>query len=230
MAEAGPALDELIRRTATTAKALVGANGLVVYRVAADGQFGDLLFADEDQRRCAAYRSGHYRDDPLAPAACLKQPARVLCLHERLAADGAAERRYFSEFMRPYGLVDAAEMFIGGTDNRPLLGFSLLRNIARPWYSPAELGALADFQGLAEQLFGYLAPIAADNARQRLGRRFPALTPRELDVAIGIADGLANKLIARREGLALSTVKTHLQSVFRKCGVVNRSELVRLAC
>ena len=66
--------------------------------------------------------------------------------------------------------------------------------------------------------------------RSCLAARFPALTARELDVALAIAQGMPNKLAARHAGMSPATVKTHLQSIFRKCGVSNRSALVLLAC
>lgn len=234
MAEGGaaisPALGEAIRRTARVAKSLAAANGLVVYTIAPDYRLGELLFAEEDEQRCAAYFSGHFRDDPLAPEKCLRSRSGIACLHEHLAAGGRSNRRYREEFMRPYGLGDVAEMFLAGAGALPMLGFSLLRDAARPAYSATELGVLADFHDLAEQLLGRLADAPVDDARQRLRHRFPGLTVRELDVAAGIADGLSNKLVARREAMALSTVKTHLQSIYRKCAVASRSELVRLAC
>lgn len=237
MADSGtaisPALGEAIRRTARVAKSLAAANGLVVYTIAPDCRLGELLFAEEDERRCAAYFSGHFRDDPLAPEKCLRSRTGIVCLHQQLAAGGdrrGADSRYYEEFMRPYGLGDAAEMFLAGSGELPMLGFSLLRNAARPCYSAAELDVLADFHDLAEQLLGRLAAAPIADSRQHLQRRFPGLTARELDVAAGIADGLSNKLLARREAMALSTVKTHLQSIYRKCGVASRSGLARLAC
>jgi DNA-binding NarL/FixJ family response regulator len=53
-----------------------------------------------------------------------------------------------------------------------------------------------------------------------------ALSPRELDVALLVARGLPNKVVARELGLAEGTVKLHLHSVFRKLGATSRYDLL----
>ena len=52
------------------------------------------------------------------------------------------------------------------------------------------------------------------------------LSPRELDVALLVARGLPNKVVAQALGLAEGTVKIHLNSVFRKLGTPNRYALL----
>jgi DNA-binding CsgD family transcriptional regulator len=55
------------------------------------------------------------------------------------------------------------------------------------------------------------------------------LTPRELEVLNAIAEGLTNKLIARRLDISLHTVKFHVESLFRKLGVRTRTEALAKA-
>jgi DNA-binding NarL/FixJ family response regulator len=50
------------------------------------------------------------------------------------------------------------------------------------------------------------------------------LTGRERDVLTGVAEGLANKQIARRLGISEKTVKSHLTSVFQRIGVSDRTQ------
>lgn len=50
------------------------------------------------------------------------------------------------------------------------------------------------------------------------------LTPRELQVLEGIADGKPNKQIARELDIHEVTVKLHARSIFKKIGVQNRSQ------
>jgi DNA-binding NarL/FixJ family response regulator len=52
-----------------------------------------------------------------------------------------------------------------------------------------------------------------------------SLTRREQEVCALVADGLANKVIARRLGLALGTVKIHLHRALSKTRFSNRTEL-----
>ena len=51
------------------------------------------------------------------------------------------------------------------------------------------------------------------------------LSKRERDVAILLAEGLANKRIAERLDISEHTVRRHSESIFRKLGVANRSSV-----
>lgn len=55
-----------------------------------------------------------------------------------------------------------------------------------------------------------------------------ALTEREAEVALVIADGSSNRVAARHLGLSERTVEVHLTSIFRKLGVGSRTELALL--
>ncbi len=48
------------------------------------------------------------------------------------------------------------------------------------------------------------------------------LTPRESEVAELVLRGLGNKVIARKLGLQVGTVKIHLHHIYQKLGVPNR--------
>lgn len=52
----------------------------------------------------------------------------------------------------------------------------------------------------------------------------PALTDREREVLVLVRDGLANKQIGRRLGIAERTVKAHLTSAFQRIGVSDRTQ------
>jgi DNA-binding NarL/FixJ family response regulator len=55
------------------------------------------------------------------------------------------------------------------------------------------------------------------------------LSPRELEVALMICEGLPDKVIAHRLGVEPSTVRTYLKRIFEKLGVNSRSS-VAAAC
>jgi len=71
-----------------------------------------------------------------------------------------------------------------------------------------------------------LAPKAAKAVLTARAESRPAaeLTAREQEVLGLLAEGLANKQIARRLGIAEKTVKTHLTSVFQSIGVTDRTQ------
>jgi two-component system nitrate/nitrite response regulator NarL len=65
--------------------------------------------------------------------------------------------------------------------------------------------------------------------RHRDGHERPVLTPREQDVLVLAADGLSTREIAVRLNVASATVKTHLQSIYHKLDVPDRTSAVATA-
>ncbi len=65
----------------------------------------------------------------------------------------------------------------------------------------------------------------------RLAERLPCaeLTSREQQVLALVVEGVANPQIARKLGIADSTVKNHISSIFDKLGVTQRTEAVAVA-
>ncbi len=53
-----------------------------------------------------------------------------------------------------------------------------------------------------------------------------ALTPRERDLLVSLADGRTNSQIARELGISLNTVKFHLKNLYEKLSVNNRAQAV----
>ncbi|MEX0807412.1 MAG: response regulator transcription factor [Dongiaceae bacterium] len=74
-----------------------------------------------------------------------------------------------------------------------------------------------------------MASTASRTARDHRDIREVALADRQMEVLKALAEGLPNKEIARRLGIAEITVKVHLQSIYRKLGVSNRTEALAAA-
>jgi DNA-binding NarL/FixJ family response regulator len=73
------------------------------------------------------------------------------------------------------------------------------------------------------------SPLDPKAARALLSARSAAspadsLSEREREVLLMVAEGLANKQIARRLTISEKTVKAHLTSVFRRIGVTDRTQ------
>ena len=71
-----------------------------------------------------------------------------------------------------------------------------------------------------------LAPRAASEllAERREARPTIELTPREQEVLVMVAEGLSNKVIARRLEIREGTVKAHLTRIFERIGVSDRTQ------
>ncbi|WP_205324304.1 response regulator transcription factor [Glycomyces sp. YM15] len=70
--------------------------------------------------------------------------------------------------------------------------------------------------------------VAQTGAYERARAVLAALTPRERDVAVAIADGRANAEIAGALFMSVTTVKSHVSSILTKLGLDNRTQIALL--
>jgi two-component system nitrate/nitrite response regulator NarL len=83
-------------------------------------------------------------------------------------------------------------------------------------------GGLAFPSGMADAL---LAPDAKSSAPETDA----PLTPRELEVLSLLAEGLANKEVARKLGISVRTAETHREHLSRKLGIASVAGLTKYA-
>lgn len=114
-----------------------------------------------------------------------------------------------------------ADMFSAGAD-----GY-LLKSI-----SPGALIESLRLVTMGEKVFpsmltDFLGAMRANNASagERLRVGDIALSQRELDIIRRVADGHANKIIAKELAITEATVKVHLKAVLRKLGATNRTQV-----
>ena len=81
-------------------------------------------------------------------------------------------------------------------------------------------------RGVGDDRDGVLRPQLVELARIAAEPTSAALTRRELDVLRLLADGATNRRIAGTLGIAPSTVGTHVEHIFAKLGVTDRSEAI----
>ncbi|NBE83979.1 response regulator [Micromonospora rubida] len=74
-----------------------------------------------------------------------------------------------------------------------------------------------------------LAPTVADRLMNRLRTPRAALTRRETEVLVLVAEGLSNQAVGQRLHLTEGTVKSHLAHVYAKLGVDSRTAAVATA-
>ena len=108
-----------------------------------------------------------------------------------------------------------------------------LRRAGRRLDSRAQLRAsLDEFERLGASSWAERAREELRASGETVRKRDPALvdelTPRELEIALQVADGGTNKEVAARLFLSPKTVELHLGRVYRKLGIRSRTELARL--
>jgi DNA-binding NarL/FixJ family response regulator len=72
----------------------------------------------------------------------------------------------------------------------------------------------------------WFPPLTAERSEDdaRLASKLAQLTPQQFRVLLGIADGLLNKQIADRLGLADNTVKVHITAILKKLECYSRTQ------
>ena len=86
-------------------------------------------------------------------------------------------------------------------------------------------GCLPLSQGAAQAVLGRLR----HSPRTRAAAPMPALTPRERDVLMLLSTGAKYAEIGSELGIGTNTVRSHIRSLYDKCGVQNGAEAVSLA-
>ncbi|MEM7728566.1 MAG: response regulator [Pseudomonadota bacterium] len=87
--------------------------------------------------------------------------------------------------------------------------------VEKPFVASRILAAIDRLGGAADDMGEDADPLAA-------------LTPREREVALAIADGKPNKIVAHELGISIRTVETHRARLMSKLGLSSLPDLVRL--
>ncbi|WP_342372370.1 response regulator transcription factor [Propioniciclava soli] len=114
-------------------------------------------------------------------------------------------------------------------DNDSDIARAVLAGAAGYLLKDAEPAAIV--RGIADAAAGrlVLSPELEGRVVDRMARGVPQLSAREIDVLRLVADGLANKEIARRLFISEGTVKTHLVHAFGKLDADSRTAAVAAA-
>ena len=161
-----------------------------------------------------------FRDlDPFHPRYFAQSQNSVFRTCDAAGSDGQGIA-YIAGFRRPMGVAYKLEVFLRDRNGEIRGGIRLAR--------PAEMGEFSDHEVAAVRA---MQPVlsrawASMIAELQTDALLATLTQRESDVFECVLSGASNQHIADRLGLALPTVKSHLQNIFRKLNVTSRSGLI----
>lgn len=160
--------------------------------------------------------------DPLQPGYCQRIGGGVVSLRDAQALQSKQHNEGYQTFLSQHDVVDVTEVLFY-IQSRPAIGMSLLRKSHYGRFTPQEFDTL---QSLQEMLQLAVSTSAFEPAPALTEHARVALTEREAQLLPLLRQGLSNKAMARELGIAPSTVKTHLDHLYRKFDVTNRTELV----
>ena len=185
--------------------------------------FGREVHLHMDPANLLRYERYYQYHDPITPA--MQRHRRAVRASDVLSRAELVRSEFFNDFLARDGLHWGVNLYAwDGDDNigdmrvwrdRRHGDFGANEVALLELIRPAFVAALRRCRGLEAP------PVAAAGNAQAL------LSERERDVARLASCGLADKEIARRLGISLTTVRTHLGHAFRKLAVDNRMKLVQ---
>lgn len=187
------------------------------------GVFDSCVQINMDPANIRRYEEHYQYHDPITP---LMQRYQVAVrATDVLAHEELRKTEFFNDFLYRDGLYWGVNLYAWHRGHN-LGDMRIWRDRRRENFSHDELRLLDMIQP------AFVSALA--QARQRSGH--PAqtlvlsgasLSPRELETASLVAQGLSDKEVARRLNISAATVRTHLEHCFRKLGVNNRVALVQ---
>lgn len=105
----------------------------------------------------------------------------------------------------------------------------LLKNIDAPAFAEAIRRAAAGESVVSPAMTGKLIQGVRNPPKASLALERDRFSPRERDILACLAQGESNKEIARKLNLAESTVKIHVQNLFKKLGMTSRVQVALYA-
>lgn len=199
--------------------ATVPVSRLCAYRVGSDLEPYAHVVHDGDTRWIDPYLRQFRQADPIHPRYFRTSDKAVIrladatCGHEQL-------ERYRDGFQKRIGIRYKVELFLRDRTGQIIAGVRLARRESLGDFNDQSLAALEAMQPILSS-----AALAA-RAGEHLNELERRMTPRESEILRAILDGVPNKVLCRRIGLALPTVKCHIRKVLRKSGASNRSDLI----
>ena len=154
---------------------------------------------------------------------------------ELLCEADSREKEFYHDWMQPRGWLHASSIVLYTTETERVYIFAV-----RPPNHPFTDGEIALHKDLAPDLATAalvgkeMADLRNTIDRLRTGaREFDILTgrglkPHECHIALARFQGQSIKEIADKTGRSPETVRSHAKSIYRKLGVHDRAELMRL--
>lgn len=195
----------------------------VLYLVGSDSRQSHFITYNVDLSYHRRYVQDLYQLDPLHPRHFRDPQDRVVTLSDALPSGCRAGSEYFHSFLAPQGIRDIVEIFFR-RENRIVAGVSLLRYGPSDPVESGDLKLVRTVHPLIEDYLGAALAMTARPADPEAERY--ALTDRERMTLALVQGGLSNKEIARRLGITVSTVKTHIRSILTKTGTTRRATLL----
>jgi len=177
--------------------------------------------AKEDDK---IYQNHYMHMDPLNPKLHENSGETVVHMDSIMSPRLINQSVYYQDFLKPLNLRYCADIFFR-SEGKIIAVITLLRDESQGEFTEDELSLLRKQQPFLEYTLNSVYLPKRFRERMTIGERYQ-LTARELDVLELVISGANNKAMASELTLGLATIKTHLQHIYHKAGVISRAELL----
>lgn len=175
-------------------------------------------------RMALEYARAFWKLDPMHPSRFEGQKIAVVTNSMLMPDRNWRTTPIYRGFYAPHGYFHDCDVFLR-QEGRIVAVLTLVRRKAAQPFTEAEVARLESVQPFIEySLAAIHIPGRAYN-RSSLATRF-GLTAREMDVVEIAMTGASNKAASQHLGIALPTLRTHLQRIYAKVGVRSNAGLV----
>lgn len=197
-----------------------------------DQRFEDRVSINMDDSNLGNYEQHFQFCDPITPA--LQRRKNATCVSEIISRQRLEKTEFFNDFLARDGLHYGIN-FYAYSGGRNIGDLRIWRSSQKSDFSRRE-AALLD--AIGEAFSRALLHCRLAEARQsgadvdmlacieRAGER-TGLTRRQKEIAAAVLFGNADRIIADELCISLPTVRTHIQTLYRKFGVSSRTQLAR---
>ncbi|MEH6581839.1 MAG: LuxR C-terminal-related transcriptional regulator [Halioglobus sp.] len=177
--------------------------------------------AKEDDK---LYQNHYMHMDPLNPNLHEKSRETVVHMDSIMSPNFIKQSAYYQDFLKPLNYRYVTDIFFRA-EGKIIAVITLLRDQSQGEFTDDELSLLRKQQPFLEYTLNTVYMPKRITERATIEERYQ-LTDRELDVLELVISGASNKGIANELALGVATIKTHLQHIYLKAGVVSRTELL----
>lgn len=151
---------------------------------------------------------------------------------ENIIYNNPVSTRYCVDFLQDSGIRDIIPRFINDVVkpfDRPFpTKKDLNMDIPAPGGKMYHLRILDNGAEQDEICTVFIVPADSCEENTIYGSLFSRLTPREREITLLISQGMTNSQIAKRLFVSIPTVKSHIEHIFKKAGVTNRTSLTAM--
>ncbi|MBA1148809.1 helix-turn-helix transcriptional regulator [Ectothiorhodospiraceae bacterium WFHF3C12] len=189
-------------------------------------RFDGRVTLNMDPANLSRYEAYYQYRDPITPK--LQRRRRATPVTAIMPQRELMKTEFFNDFLRPDGLHHGMNLY--AYDGELNIGdLRIWRARHRAPFDDADVALLDYLRPFFTNVMRNVRAhaIGAPHAREAgPPASAPTLTARESEVLARVLQGQTDKAIARALGISFATVRTHINRLFRKFGVANRTELV----